>query len=190
MKMAVLGGTFNPVHYGHLNIAEQVWEKMEYDRILLIPAYMPAHKDLDSWIDPMHRIGMLQAVVESTSYLLVEACEIKRKGISYTIDTIFHLMEKYTIDGKPGLIIGDDLLDGFSSWKDVESLIELVDIIVAHRDSLDRKDFPYPHTYLSNTIFPISSSDIRQKLCTGESVANLIPPEVLHYITSHNLYND
>ena len=190
MKMAVLGGTFNPVHCGHLNIAEQVSKQMEYDRILLIPAYMPAHKDLDKWIDPEHRIGMLRAVAESTTYLQVEDCEINRKGISYTIDTIFHLMEKYTIDDKPGLIIGDDLLDSFGSWKNVEKLIEMVDIIVAHRDHADRKDFPYPHTYLSNIVFPVSSSEIRQKILMGESVSNLIPPDVAQYIDTHKLYND
>jgi nicotinate-nucleotide adenylyltransferase len=194
VRIAILGGTFNPVHKGHLHIAGEVKSRFGYQRVLFIPANIPAHKKLEVDVGAEHRLQMLELAVAGRSDFIVDDCELRRGGTSYTIDTVKELPETYPIEGKPGLIIGDDLVEDFKTWRDVDQLVELVDLIIAHRESPRAVAIDYPCRYVDNSLFPISSSQIRQALqgedtTTGRvSVRRWLPPQVFHYIHRHGLY--
>ncbi|MBN2553967.1 MAG: nicotinate (nicotinamide) nucleotide adenylyltransferase, partial [Spirochaetales bacterium] len=184
MRIAILGGTFNPVHNGHLNIALEVDSRFDYQRILFVPANIPAHKEMDSDVGAGHRLAMLHLAVDRYPSFVVEDCELRRGGTSYTIDTVAELSRSYPVTGKPGLIVGDDLAVDLQSWREVDRLVEMVDLIVARRQYGVKVEIRYPCRYLDNSLYPISSSRIREILRAGGSSAGArmlvewLPPEV------------
>jgi nicotinate-nucleotide adenylyltransferase len=194
VRIAILGGTFNPVHKGHLNIAREVKSRFAYRRIVFVPANSPAHKKMEVDVGADHRLKMLELAVAEYPDFVVDDCELRRGGTSYTIDTVQELSRTYPIEGKPGLIIGDDLVEDFKTWRDVGQLVEMVELIVAHRRSLKNLVIEYPCRYIDNSLFPISSSQIREALhgedtsTDRESVRNWLPPDVFDYIQRHDLY--
>ena len=188
MKVAILGGTFNPVHLGHLCLADDVRLTFGYESIVFVPANIPAHKDIEEDVSADQRIEMLRTAVKAIPHFTVDTCEIDRGGISYTIDTVRLLSAKYSVENKLGLIIGDDLLDGFSKWKDPGRLSGLTTLIVAHRNYAAKRPFPYPHQYIDNVTFPLSSSDIRNRIREDKSVRYLLPDAVWKYIEKNRLY--
>ena len=188
MKALVLGGTFNPVHYGHLFVAEEVRTTLGYDAVIFVPANQPVHKDRGPVIPPFHRVAMLRLAVEDCAQFIIDNEEIERGGPSYSIDTVADLVPRHGITGKPGFVIGDDLVAGFPSWKNVEELVRIVDLIVARRTLAGPVQLPHPHRTVMNTILPISSSEIRRRIGEGRSARFLLPDRVLAYIKDNNLY--
>lgn len=188
MKFVMLGGTFNPPHLGHLKIAEAVRLQFGYDKLVLIPSYKPAHKNVSDDVSFQQRLKMVELSVNDWEDVIVSPCEYERKGISYSIDTIRYLKETYSLDSNPGLIIGDDLIPGFSRWYKVDELCSEADIIVCHRGRSEDLDFPYPHKYFENPIFEASSTDIRKAIKSGGDVTDLLPEDVLNYIRQEGLY--
>lgn len=191
MKLAILGGTFNPVHIGHLMLAEDVRKEFGYDKILFIPACVPPHKAYNACVSDSDRLEMLRLATKDNPYFDVDDCELKRKGISYTIDTIYDLESRYQeqIEGKIGLIIGDDLLSGFESWHLAETLALRVRLIVGRRNSsVLPLESLFPFSPLSNSILPISSSDIRNRIKNKKSWRYLVSDSVFQYIKDRNLY--
>jgi len=196
VRIAILGGTFNPVHNGHLNVAREVKRRFVYDRIIFIPANIPAHKSIEADAGAAHRLRMLQLAVAEDEDFLVDDCELRRGGTSYTIDTIRELPQRYPLEGRPGLIIGDDLVEDFKTWRDVERLVAMVDLIIAHRRTPAEVDIEYPCRYVDNSLFPVSSSRVRDAVrmnsrMAGEGVESSekwLPPSVAEYIACHELY--
>lgn len=186
--IALLGGTFNPVHFGHLGIAQSARDELGYGTIVFVPSLVPVHKTPDTVTSPHDRLAMLRLAVKGIDYVTIDDCEIRRGGPSYTIDTVLHVYRSYRLAGKLGLIIGDDLIDGFRTWKRVQELTSKVDIIVARRSSLAQKEFPYAHRYLSNPLCAAASSDIRRLVRDGADVRQHVPAAVADYITEHRIY--
>lgn len=189
MKYAIMGGTFNPIHYGHLFLAEEVKTTLGYDYIIFVPAYRPAHKTVENSDSPMHRYNMVKLAIKPYSYFLCDDCELKRRGTSYMIDTVNEIHNRYKSNETIGLIIGDDLLAQFHKWKNAQELASRVELIVAKRRSMKKVSFNYPHTYLQNKILAISASEIRDRIYGKKSVRFLLPDKVYGYIQKYKLYS-
>lgn len=211
MKLAILGGSFNPLHLGHLMLANTAISQCAFDKVLFVPAFKPPHKHLAGGVSVHDRLTMLEQSLLDFPNLAIETCELERKGSSYTIDTITYLEQKYAnkLDGKIGLIIGSDLVQDFHLWKDVDILAKKTDILLASRPSVlkasdsvcpdlekktakvaksFKKNFPYPHSVMHNALLPISSAEIRQRICHGKDWEALVPQCVYRYINDRNLY--
>jgi nicotinate-nucleotide adenylyltransferase len=188
MKAVIFGGTFNPVHYGHLFIAEEVRTTFGYDAAIFVPANQPVHKDPSPVLPAAHRLEMLRRAVKGCPEFLVVESEIERGGPSYSIDTVEELVERFALREKPGFLIGDDLVEGFPTWRDAGKLSLMVDLFVAHRTMVGPLSLGYPHHVVSNAVLPISSSEIRQRISEGRTVRFLLPEDVLDYIKANKLY--
>lgn len=187
MRTAIFGGTFNPIHLGHLAIADEVIAQTDCDRVLFVPANIPPHKEVD---DPgaRHRLAMIQASIAGDSRFSVSDCEIARAGVSYTIDTIRYLVGRGLVEPKPCLIVGDDLLQGFGGWKESAALLEECSLIVVHRQYKECVPFTAPHRYLGNLRLPISSTLVRERVRAGGAWRYLVPNAARAIIQEQGLY--
>lgn len=188
MKIAVFGGSFNPIHHGHLLSAIQVLEKLEYEKVLFIPANVPVHKDSSSFPAAFHRSKMVDLAIEGKTYFSSSDLEIQRGGNSYCIDTIRELKEKISVTGKFGVVIGDDLIPGLAKWKEIDKLVKEVDFICIKREYLDPIPSPYLIKHLDNRIIEISSTEIRNRVKTNRNIDFLLPDKVKDYIIAQQLY--
>ena len=188
MKTFIFGGSFNPVHTGHLFIIQEVMFHLRYQRAILVPANIASHKVNDTSVAPEDRLLMLRAAVEHIPGCIVEDCDIKRGGVTYSIDTIHYILDHYEITGKLGFVIGDDLLPDFDKWKQPEEIKKLVDLIVVHRNMEECINSDYPAFYIKNKILPISSTEIRQRVKKGYPIQYLVPDKVRELIEQHQFY--
>jgi nicotinate-nucleotide adenylyltransferase len=187
MTIAILGGSFNPVHLGHLYLAESALN-LGYDRLILVPAFTSPFKPGARDTAPQDRLDMLAASAPADPRFAVDDCEIRREGVSYTIDTITDIINRYHPEGKPGLILGDDLVEGFTGWRNCEEIAALTEIIIARRLSSKPVSFPYPCKQLDNAILDISSRNIRSRIQNGESWRYLVPEGARFIIGDRRLY--
>jgi nicotinate-nucleotide adenylyltransferase len=203
LRLLILGGSYNPVHIGHLILAEELACQYGYDRVLLVPALEPPHKALTEDPGAPLRLAMLRASVEGDPLFIVDDCELTRQGPSYTVDTIRHAIAAYAPQGRPALAIGDDLVSGFSSWREPEAILALADVIVARRGGesrpgesrpgerkgLDgREASPFPHLRAANSLIPISSSLVRERIKSGGAWRRLVPDAAARIIGERRLY--
>jgi nicotinate-nucleotide adenylyltransferase len=188
VKLAILGGSFNPVHSGHLYLAETALSALAYDRVILIPAYVSPFKNGAESSSPQDRLDMLAASITASPTLALEDCEIKREGISYTIDTIDDIIRRYRPEGRPGLLLGDDLARNFANWRNAREIAEKAEIVIARRTSESKIDFPFPHRYLDNAIMEISSRRIRANIREGGPWRSLVPEGARLIIEERGLY--
>jgi len=189
MRIAIIGGSFNPPHIGHLILAEEILATRDYDTVLLIPANLPPHKIPQSDPGGEMRLAMVRASVEAWPQIIVEPCELERRGISYTVDTLGEIYRKYVCDGKPGLVIGDDLaIDFLTVWKNPEKILDLADLVVAHRLYAEKVELPYPHRYVDNIIVPVSSSLVRERIAQQGAWRSLVASPVREIIETYGLY--
>lgn len=187
MKTVIIGGTFNPIHNGHLYVSEELKIQLGYERVLFIPSNYQAHKSTSELVPTNNRIDMLELAL-SGSDTIVDLCEIERGGLSYMIDTVNTVRKKYNISGRIGLFIGDDLIKGMKGWHNIQELLDSVAVIVAHRESELEFSTVIPHSYMDNVSINISSSDIRNRIRKGKAFRYLIPELVYSYILEKDLY--
>ena len=195
MRLAVLGGSYNPIHIGHLMLADAVALRYGYDTVAFVPAFLSPFKDGHSGCTAEDRLAMVKLAIADNPAFYCEPCEIERQGVSYTIDTLKFLKKKFPqCEGKIGLIIGDDLLEGFSGWREAEHIPDYADIIVGNR-IIDRylteqaaSAGRVPHLRVDNALLPVSSSGIRAAIQEKKSWRYLVPPAVYSYIKEHKLY--
>lgn len=196
--LGILGGTFDPVHYGHLIAAEYARHEFTLDRVLFIPAGKPPHKTSDAITAAEHRYEMLQLAIQDNPAFELSSLEFHRQAVSYTVDTVQELKPAY-----PGVelyfIMGADSLLHFHTWKDYQRLASLCSFIVVTRPgySLNHHDDSLrqvPKQLWENLYqleipgVDISSSDIRARITAAKPVKYLLPPAVEEYIRSNHLY--
>ncbi|MDR2193723.1 MAG: nicotinate (nicotinamide) nucleotide adenylyltransferase [Treponema sp.] len=191
MRIAIFGGSFNPVHIGHLIIADAVLSHFEYDRVICVPSFISPFKPDLGVENYQDRLDMLASSIAGDPRLTVDDCELRRKGVSYTIDTMSDIVRRYCPDGKLGLIIGDDLAGDFMRWYKSDEILEKADIIIAQRLYPIKRDMPqlsFPHTTLDNEIIGISSSMVRERIERGKSWRYLVPAGARIVIENKQLY--
>ena len=185
MKIGILGGSFNPPHIGHMILAEFVKEYLNLDKIIFVPCNIPPHKRKSEIVSGKHRLKMLELALKGRKDYLVSDVELKRGGISYTVDTLKILKKRYPKD-KLFLIIGSDLYQDFSTWYKPEEIRKLVKLVVVVRALLKRKERNV--IFLKMPKIEISSSLIRERLRKGLSIRWFVPEEVRKYILRNRLY--
>ncbi len=195
MRLALFGGTFDPVHYGHLRLAEEACEAANLERVLFIPAHTSPFRTAERLSAHAHRLQILRLAVQDNPRFEVSDLEIQRGGVSYTIDTVRTLRQHYP-NAELFLILGADALQGFTAWREPDAIAQECRLLVGVRphydlqatleqlpESIRRRVQPVPMTPLG-----VSASDLRQRVRQGRSIRYLTPPNVIEYIQQHRLY--
>lgn len=200
MRIGIFGGTFNPPHYGHLRLAEEMKNAASLDKILIIPTSTPPHKVSSDLAGETERLNMCRLMF-NREYFEVSDIEVRRKGKSYSIDTVTELKSLYP-DDELHLIIGSDMLLSFHKWYRYDEILENVTLCVATREndiSYDELNFYAENVlhlkskdYLISpiTAFVCSSTEVRNKIRAGENTDSLLPKKIRDYIMENNLYKD
>ena len=198
MKVGVLGGTFDPVHIGHLIIAEAVRVQLRLEKVLFVPAGQPWLK-LQHPITPAgYRVEMLRLALLPNLHFALSDVEVERSGPSYTIDTMVELRNRLGAQADLFFILGCDALAQFADWKEPSKLIQLCRLAVVPRanlafSALEDLERHIPGitdrvSYVATPIIDISSSQIRERVARGLSIRYLVPDKVEEYIAQRQLY--
>ena len=200
-NIGILGGTFNPIHRGHLQIARAAFEQYGLDRILFMPAGLPPHKDIAQGVSAIQRYEMVKTAVAGEEAFCASDYEIRKGGKSYTYETLQELTRDHPKDTFY-FIIGEDSLQSFSTWRNPAIICEHAQILAAVRQDLSDPDMerfyeeirqcrelfgPGIHI-LKTENFPVSSTEIRQQIYENDQVKEWLPEGVYTYIMEHGLY--
>jgi len=196
VNIGVIGGTFDPIHIGHLVVAEEARIKLGFKEVLFVPAGQPWLK-LDRNITPaVHRVEMVRRAIADNTHFKLCTIEVERPGPSYTVDTLTMLQKQLGSEVNLFFILGRDTLAELPLWKEPEKLIQLCQLVVAPR--LGAKDLKNLETempglldqviQLDMPVIGISSAEIRQRIAQGLSIRYLVPAEVEKYITKQKIY--
>ncbi len=195
MSIAIFGGTFDPIHFGHLLIAEESYHKVKIEKVIFMPAGNPPHKVGKSITSAKHRLKMLKLAIADNKHFSYSTLELKKSKTSYTVDTFRFFQKNYNKDIY--FIIGADSLLDMPNWKDAKYLLKNANFIVARRPNfsvkkLKNKDFFRPYIdniYLMNsTLVEISSSLIRENVRKNKFIKYMTPEPVIEYIKENKLY--
>lgn len=186
MRLGVLGGTFDPIHIGHLVLGEAAREQLDLDRVLYIPAGVQWRKPAREIAPAGRRVAMTRLAIEGNPAFEVSTLEVDRPGPSYTADTLEALMTEY-----PGsdlqLVLGHDAYIDLPNWVRPERIRELATVVVAARNGEGVGVEP-PAVRLAMPEIGISATDIRERVAAGRSIRYLVPAAVEAYIRAHGLY--
>ena len=199
IRTGVFGGTFNPIHYGHLMMAEDAREAFALDEVIWVPAGLPPHKRDADLVSSEHRYALIERAIEGHPAFRISDIEMRRPGPSYTVDTLRQLQQD--LPGRDWhFIIGADTLLELHAWKDIASLLGLCRFIPVARPGTSREiraedlSLPAPaarqlvNDLVAGHLVGISSTEIRQRVRTGRSIRYLVPPAVAAYIAERHLY--
>lgn len=185
-QVGLLGGNFNPIHMGHLVIADQVFHQLGLDELYFLPSYQPPHVDEKKTIDASIRLEMLELALADNPNFDIETIELDRKGKSYTYDTICELKERHP-EVDYYFLIGGDMVEYLPKWYNIDKLVELVQFVGIKRSHY-AVETPYPVLWVDVPLIDVSSSLIRKQIQRGCSVRYLLPKAVEEYIHERRLY--
>ena len=215
-RIALFGGSFDPIHHGHLIVARSVAERVSLDKIIFLPSALPPHKQGEALADPAHRAAMVALAIQSEAQPANGVCQsasrlcrfemsdfdLMRSGPSYTIDTIEHFRRTLGREVELHWIIGADSLNELTGWHRVAELVDACRILTASRPGSDAIDWTSLRSALSESQIEklrrgvtetpridISSTDVRRRVQRNQSILRLVPDSVAHYIQKHSLYH-
>lgn len=201
MKIGILGGSFNPVHIGHLIIAEEAYWRRGLSKVIFVPTGLPPHKNAQDLAEACHRYDMVRLAIRGNDHFIASDLEIKRKGKSYTVDTIETLLKQSGKDCELYLIIGMDTLQELPAWRDVKRISTLCRFVVVNRPGStpnsmsllipilgEEKIKEMERLQIQVPPVGISSTEIRVRLRQGRQIRYMVPEVVESYIKEHRLY--
>ncbi len=196
MKIGIFGGTFNPIHNGHINLVKEIIKIKDFDKFFVIPTNLPPHKNSENLVNSSHRIEMCKLAFNDEK-IEINDYEIVSKGKSYTINTLKHFKNLFP-KSEISLIIGSDMLKFFTKWKCFEEILSICEIIAVSRDEDDTKKMEQYADVLRNygakvliiniKPYEISSTRIRNLISTGSDYACYLPQKIVKYIMDNELY--
>lgn len=193
MRVGIFGGTFDPIHVGHLIVAETVRSDFPLDRVVFLPAALPPHKEAQDVTPAELRLRMCRAAIDGCTGFDVSDLEIRSGGVSYTIDIVYRMSaseewKKHELY----LLLGMDSLVDLGTWKDPEALLRRIPVLVAGRPGSDASDadpsFLRSVTFVEAPMIDISSSEIRRRVREGRSIRHRVPDGVEALIREQGLY--
>ena len=200
-RVGLYGGSFNPIHSGHLIVARSVAEQLELDRVILLPSATPPHKRDATLVDPHQRAEMVRLAIAGDPMFDYSDYDLVREGPSYTIDTVAHFADELPAGTELFWIIGADWLAGLGTWRDAEKLVDACTIVTAARSGWDQPDLSalterlgeeriakLRRFILDTPRIDISATDIRERGAAGKSIRHLVPEGVRSYIRMFRLY--
>jgi nicotinate-nucleotide adenylyltransferase len=198
LRVGIYGGTFAPVHNGHVRAAKAFMEQMKLDYLIIIPAYLPPHKQIDESDDPMYRLRMCELAFGDIDGVVISDCEIKRGGKSYTYDTLKELTRP---DTRLFLLCGTDMVLTFDTWYRFEDIFKMCYPVYVRRENdpiigekIVKKIGEYYEKYgvmfrkILTEPIELSSTDIRHAVSDGKDISGLVPPAVADFIRANGLY--
>jgi nicotinate-nucleotide adenylyltransferase len=211
LRLGILGGTFDPVHLGHLRLAEEVAEAFNLEKLYLTPAASPPHKGGKTITPFHHRFEMIRLAIQGSSLLVAFDLEARRHGLSYSIETLKEFHRLYPVDLELFFVLGTDAFFEIETWKEHQKLFDYAHFVVIQRpgtpagkvesflsslrvsfrkEDKDRFVGPegYEVIYMEPTFMDISSTEIREKVAKGKSICFLVPERVRSYIYKNGLY--
>lgn len=185
-RLALFGGTFDPVHNAHLKLAEWVHQKLFLDQVVFVPNFLhPFHKRKNITEAPL-RLKMLKIAIRNYPYITSTPFEIENKQISYSVDTLRYFRKKYP-DAELFFLIGADNVPDFDRWKEAQEILSLCTVAVYSRELSDLPKQERFH-YLDNPCIHVASTDIRHRLAHGQNCDDLVPADVLEFIQQNQIY--
>lgn len=187
-RIGILGGTFNPPHMGHLLMAEQVGNQLELDEVWFMPTAKPPHAPGKKTIASQHRLQMVQLAIDDNPLFKLQPYEIHRGGINYTVDTMRHFVETYP-ESDFYFIIGSDSANDLPTWRRIDELVSLVQLVGVRRPGEPPYNGNYPILWVDSPIVDLSSTEIRLRVYLEQSIRYQLPAKVKDYIYHHKLYD-
>lgn len=195
MRLAVFGGTFDPIHFGHLRIAEEARDRLGFERILFVPNYVSPFKAGQSVTSGEQRAQMVERAIRENPAFSISRWEVEREKPSFTIETIRAIRSQYA-DYELYFLAGMDAVRDLPKWHEPEELLSLVQFVTATRPGVDIRDVldALPDDWEKRIMFmempglDISATDLRRRVAEGRSIRYLLPPAVEDYIHAHGLY--
>lgn len=197
-KVGIMGGTFNPIHFGHLFLAEYAYDSIGLDQMLFMPSNHPPHKKQVNVVSSEQRLHMVKLAIQDNPHFETSDMELKRTGLTYTADTLTILTENNP-DTEYFFLVGADSLLKLQYWKDPETICKLCTLVAAGRDRQSIEELQSQVNYLKLTynakillmdmpMIDISSAQIRDRIAVNKSIRYYIPESVSNYIKEHGLY--
>lgn len=200
MRLGLFGGSFDPVHYGHLLLAESCREQCRLDKVLFLPAATPPHKRDQARAEPQARVEMLELATGGHPAFEVSRAEVDRGGVSYTVDTLRHF-RTVSPEAELYFLLGADMLHDLPHWREADVVCQLAIPVAVRRAGVPEPDFSslrglvpesridvFRQHQVQMPAFGISSSEIRQRVASGQSIRFWTPRAVEKYIEAHELY--
>ena len=189
MHIAIFGGTFNPIHKGHMCLAKQAKKTLKLDKIVFVPAYIPPHKSSQGIIGADKRFHMIELAISGKPDFSVSRCEISKKKKVYSVDTVAHFKKAFPKNTQLFFLAGADSLKGLNWWKESDRLIGLCEFVAFSRPGfeLDTKKTPRIKA-IKMAALDISSTGVRERIKEDRSIAGLVPKAVADYIKQKSLY--
>ncbi len=199
VRIGITGGTFDPIHHGHLIIAEDIREKFNLNKVVFIPSGSPPHKDNNRVTSSEHRLNMVKRAISDNPFFEASTIEIDRGGYTYTVDTLQQLRSLYDENTKLYFIVGADVIMDLLTWRDYVRVFTLCEFIAAFRPGYNREGFENQIEMLrekfgavihpvETPLVDVSSTQIRQRISSNKSIKYLVPETVERYIIDNGLY--